>query len=224
MPDANEAFPEAQDRHKQICERIAMGGRDPDTVRIIAVTKGHGTAAIDAALRLGLTDIGENYADELVEKSVGLGARTHEVCWHFQGRLQTNKINRLRGIVNMWQTLDSAQRCEALASRVPGATILIQVDSSCGRADRTGVLIEAVPDLVHHATGLGLHVAGLMTIAPLPEHNVGSAREAFERLAQCARDLDLVECSMGMSDDFEDAIKAGSTMIRIGSGLFGTRT
>jgi PLP dependent protein len=219
----NHSYADVASRLDVLRHRVSACGGDATTVTIIAVTKGHPLEAVQAALEAGLNDIGENYADELVAKHQQV-ASTSSVRWHFQGRLQTNKINRLKDCVDVWQTLDSADRLEALAKRAPGAKVLIQVDSTRGRADRSGALIEHVPDLVAIALSLGLSVLGLMTVAPLPEHDVGSAREAFEALAECGRRLNLQHLSMGMSDDLDDAVRAGATMIRVGSALFGARS
>jgi PLP dependent protein len=206
---------------EQIRSRIRQAG-GASGVRIVAVTKGQPLATIVAAAAAGLLDFGENYADELVAKASQIPPG-NDLRWHFQGRLQSNKINRLRPFVSVWQTVDSADRITALSQRVPGAQVMIQLDSTQGRADRSGAFLGDVPLLVSLARSAGLLVTGLMTVAPLEEHGVGTPFEAFQALSQLADELDLVERSMGMSDDFEDAIRAGSTMIRIGSALFGSR-
>jgi PLP dependent protein len=121
----------------QVLATIAAVGRDPSTITIVGVTKGWGPEAPLAGLANGLTWFGENYADELVGKAVSVqsaldtgifnrpGADTPK--WTFQGRLQSNKINRLKGIVSLWQTIDSVERAEALGSRVSGADVFVQV-------------------------------------------------------------------------------------------------
>ena len=213
-------------RLHDVRERVTNSGGDLSKITIVAVTKGHGSEVVVAAKRCGLVDIGENYADELVAKAQsvqlieggGFGLR-----WHFQGRLQTNKINRLRDYANVWQSLDSVERLEALAKRQPGAKVFIQVDSTGGTTGRSGAPIGSVANLVLHGIDRGLDVRGLMTVAPLPEHQCGSPTQAFNAVSELAARLRLPEVSMGMSDDFEDAIRAGSTMIRLGSVLFGPR-
>jgi PLP dependent protein len=208
-----------------IVERIAEAGGDPQRVKIVAVSKGQPANSIRAALHAGHGLFGENYADELVTKaSVDYG--DFQPTWHFQGRLQSNKINRLKPFVSVWQTLDSVERADALGSRVPGATVLVQVDSTAGTGQRAGALIGDVPTIVDHARSKGLEVAGLMTVAPLFEdstHAEQAANRAFSALSALAHELGLVECSMGMSGDLEQAIRAGSTMVRIGAALFGPR-
>jgi hypothetical protein len=196
--------------------RIAAAGRDPASVRIVAVTKGFPVAAANAAIAAGLVDLGENYADELVAKARELGDAA--VRWHFQGALQTNKINRLAPHVACWQSLDSEHRLRALAARVPGASVLVQVDLS-GSAGRGGCRVADVARLVAAGTALGLRVDGLMCVAPLGTDPAA----AFAEVAGLADDLGLRERSMGMSDDFEAAVRCGATMIRLGSVLFGPR-
>ncbi len=220
----SQLYADVASRLDALRQRIAACTADVAAITIIAVTKGHPVDAVQAAIEAGLTDIGENYADELVAKHQLVSQMNLSARWHFQGRLQTNKINRLKDCVNVWQTLDSAEHLGALAKRVPGANVFIQVDSSRGRADRSGALIETVPELVSVAQSFGLNVMGLMTVAPLPEHEVGSARQAFDALAECGHQLNLRHLSMGMTDDLEDAVRAGATMIRVGSALFGARS
>lgn len=210
--------------HLQIVRaRIESAGGRPDAIRIVAVTKGHGVDAVRAALAHGLADLGENYADELVSKALAVAAEPGTAArWHFQGRLQTNKINRLAAHVSLWQTVDTAERARALAQRVPGAAVLVQLDVS-GVAGRGGASEDDVPSVVSVAREAGLDVQGLMSVAPLPGVGAPSAAEAFGVLARLADRLGLPERSMGMSDDLEDAVRAGSTMVRLGGALFGPR-
>ena len=201
---------------------IERTGRDPDTVRIVAVTKGQPATIVGAALAVGLVDIGENYADELVTKAELLANATPAVRWHFQGRLQTNKINRLIPYVWLWQTVDSTDRAHALAVRAPGAKVLVQVDLS-GDPGRSGVAPGMVSAVVTQCGAVGLDVLGLMCVAPLPGGGAPDPATAFARVSHMADELGLEHRSMGMSDDFEAAVRSGSTIIRIGSALFGAR-
>ena len=201
---------------------IERTGRDPDTVRIVAVTKGQPASIVRAALAVGLVDVGENYADELVTKAEALTGAALTVRWHFQGRLQTNKINRLIPHVWLWQTVDSSDRALALAARAPGAKVLVQVDLS-GDPGRSGVAPDTVSRVVAQCHDGGLDVLGLMCVAPLPAGGAPDPASAFAQVSQMADELGLEHRSMGMSDDFEAAVRAGSTIIRIGSALFGAR-
>ena len=208
-----------------VVDRIAAAGGDPQRVKIVAVSKAQPPSAIHAAIEAGHALFGENYADELVSKA-SLEYGKHRPTWHFQGRLQSNKINRLKPFVSVWHTLDSVERADAMSARVPGATVLVQIDSTAGAGQRSGALIGDVPAIVGHAKENGLDVVGLMTVAPFFQDDTAAAQattRAFSALSELADHLGLVERSMGMSGDLEQAVRAGSTMVRIGAALFGTR-
>jgi PLP dependent protein len=199
---------------------IAASGRRRDEITVVAVTKGFGPQHVVAARAAGLTVFGENYADELVEKAERL-ASIVDVEWTFQGRLQSNKINRLAPHVSLWQTVASSEQAIALAKRVPGASALVQVNLT-GRVEQGGAPWSEVERLVGSAAGAGLQVRGLMGIGPDTEDE-SSRRSVFSRLAEVAHGLGLTTVSMGMSSDYVDALAAGSTMVRLGSVLFGPR-
>jgi len=185
-------------------------------VRVLAVTKGFGPDAVAAARAAGLTDLGENYAAELVGKAPGpAGTR-----WHYLGAIQRNKVRLLAPLVDVWQSVARMSEGERIAAFAPGAEVMVQVDCT-GRADRNGCAPDQVAELVEGLSVLKLKVIGLMTVAPT---DPDAARAAFEWVAQAADDLGLAERSMGMSDDLEAAVAAGSTMLRIGRGLFGERS
>ena len=192
----------------------ACGG---DDVRIVAVTKAFGVDAVAAAVANGLTDIGESYAQECVAKLEGLDERP---TIHFIGGLQRNKIRRLAGIVDVFQSVDRAALVDEIARRVPGARMMIQVDLS-GEDTKGGCPADEVVPLVDRARAAGLAVEGLMGIGPLgpPE----AARPGFRLLRGLVDELGLAECSMGMTDDLEVAVEEGTTMIRVGTALFGPR-
>jgi PLP dependent protein len=194
--------------------RIARAGGDPDVVRVLAVTKGFGLDAVRAARAVGLTEVGENYAAELAEKAPG-PAGTH---WHYLGAIQRNKVPALAPLVDVWQSVSRPAEGERIAHFAPGATVLVQVDYT-GLPGRGGCPPEDVPGLVDALRSLELSVQGLMTVAPQGE----GATAAFHRVAELADALSLPERSMGMTDDLEAAVAAGSTMVRIGRALFGDR-
>ncbi len=208
---------------------LTKAGRVGETIEIVAVTKGFPIEAIVAAAACGLHLFGENYADELLVKAnaaTSLGLRAE---WTFQGRLQTNKINRLVPVVSLWQSVDTADRAQALAKRAAGARVLVQINST-GSAGRSGCAPEEVSDLVGFCRAAGLEVAGLMTVGPDPDlemdqvAGIGASLEAFDRVNHLAITLGLSVRSMGMSSDLEAALQCGATMIRIGSALFGARS
>lgn len=207
-------------RVRAVRDRVAAAaratGRDPASVRLVAATKTRSVAAIGELLAAGVTDLGENRAQELVAKAPQLADASP--CWHFIGRLQRNKINQLAPYVSWWQSIDRPELVDALAPRVPGARILVEVNVSA-EPQKGGCAPEAAGALVDRARAGGLEVAGLMTVAALE----GDPRAGFARLRELAGVLGLTELSMGMSGDFEAAIAEGATMVRVGTALFGPR-
>lgn len=206
-------------RLQAVRDSIAATGRSVDDVSIVAVTKGFGVDVVRAAISAGLTRFGENYADELVEKAEQIA--DPRVRWTFQGRLQSNKINRLMPYVSLWQTISSPQQAEALAKRIPGAVICLQVNLT-GRDIQGGCTFADLDELHAHAINVGLTVRGLMGIGP-DEANSEVRQQVFRALHEARLRLRLSIASMGMSSDYVDAVLAGSTMIRLGSALFGVR-
>ena len=198
---------------------IEATGRSIDDISIVAVTKGFGVAVVRAAIKAGLTRFGENYADELVEKASSL--HDQRVRWTFQGRLQSNKINRLIPYVSLWQTISSPQQADALAKRLPGASVCLQVNLT-GSNVQGGCTFAELDGLLSRALSQGLTVRGLMGIGPGAEDPV-SRRQRFAELHQARIRYGLDITSMGMSDDFVDAVAEGSNMVRLGSALFGVR-
>lgn len=202
------------ERARVVRERIAAAGGDPERITLVAVTKGFGPEVAVAAAEAGFADLGENYAQELLAKAPVV---TQPVRWHAIGRLQRNKVRALAPIVHLWQSVDRLDLGEEIARRAPGAHVLVQVNVS-GEPQKGGCAPAGTPDLVHRLGDLGLDVQGLMTVA-----QAGAARPGFALLRRLADDLDLPVRSMGMSGDLEDAVAEGTTMVRIGTSLFGAR-
>jgi PLP dependent protein len=207
-------------RVSAVRDRVAAAGGDPRRVRLVAVTKGFGPDAVTAAVAAGVDDVGESYAQELAGKAAALAGRPHPPRWHFVGRLQSNKVRLVAGLVACWHSVDRASLGEELARRAPGARVLVQVNVT-GEAQKGGCPPEDAPGLVGQLSGAGLVVAGLMAVGPQgpPE----GARAGFRRLRRLADELGLEERSMGMSDDLEVAVSEGATMVRVGRSLFGPR-
>lgn len=188
-------------------------------VTLVAVTKGFGADAVEAALAGGADAVGENYAQELLAKQEVLSAAA-PVPWHFIGRLQRNKVRHLAPFVQCWQSIDRIELAVEVGRRAPGAAVLVEVDVADDPA-KGGCAPDAVPGLVHAAREAGLDVRGLMTIGVAGDAT--RTRAAFARLSSLADRLELVERSMGMSDDYALAVEEGATIVRIGRRLFGPR-
>jgi hypothetical protein len=206
-------------RLEEVRVRIASARGDATSIRVVAVTKGFGPEAVEAALDAGLTEIGENYADDLVAKSLAVGAGSGAV-WHFLGAVQRNKVGRLAPVVTWWQGVGRVEEGRAIAKRSPDAKVLVQVDVA-GLPGRGGCQPDGVRELVAALRDEPLEVAGLMAVGP-PGPPAG-ARSGFALVSSLADSLDLPVRSMGMSDDLEVALSEGSTMLRLGRALFGDR-
>ena len=207
---------EVSDRVRAIQEdALRITGHE---VTLIAVTKSFGCDAIAAAVAGHCDGIGENYAQEILEKANAdcLGAPLH-----FIGALQSNKIRQIAPYVSMWQSVDRASLVSGIAQHSPGAEVLLQVNTT-GEATKSGVDPSELDALRHQAQDVGLVVKGLMTLGPTSgtrDQRIG----AFRALRALADAQNLPICSMGMSDDYLEALECGATMLRIGSGLFGAR-
>jgi len=197
--------------------RIATTGRDPETIRIVAVTKTFGVDAVRAALANGLRHVGENYLDELETKSAQ--SRDLDISWHFLGALQSNKIARVCAHAQVVSTVSRLKELEKIAATNDRPQLYLQVDYT-GGATRNGAAASEVPELLRRARDLELDVRGLMTVAA---PDLVQARSAFTNLNAMRVDQGLIECSMGMSDDLEIACELGTTELRIGRALLGER-
>lgn len=200
----------------EVRRRLAMLGAAPGQVKIVAVTKGLPTSAVASATAAGLRDLGESYAAELLAKARDVGQDA--LRWHFLGAVQRNKVKALARVVELWHSVTRQVEGEAIARGAPGAGVLVQVEVA-DRPDRRGVVPASVASLVAGLRRLDLEVRGLMALGRpgSPE----ATRSGYRRLAAMGRDLGLAELSMGMSEDFEIAVEEGSTMVRLGSALFG---
>jgi pyridoxal phosphate enzyme (YggS family) len=196
--------------------RIADAGGG-DEVAVLAVTKGFGADAIEAAIAAGCRAIGENYAQELLAKRAA--AARAEV--HFIGQLQTNKVRQIAGLVDVYETVDRQRLAREIGKRDPGARVLVQIDTS-GEPGKGGCPPGDLDALVAAVGDAGLDLRGLMTVGPThggPE----AARAGFRTVRAAVDRLGLEICSMGMTDDLEVAVQEGATQIRLGTALFGPR-
>lgn len=198
-------------------------GRAPGSVGLVAVTKGHPLAEIqEKVLAHGHFPLAENRGQELRDKLAalperGLGAAGLE--WHFIGPVQRNKVKYLRG-VSLIHSIEDAEQARAVADAAAkwGRAPDVLLQRHNGEAQKHGALPEELPGLLREVQAAGLHVRGLMVMAPYGQPE--AARRVFRETAAQARALDLPELSMGMSDDYPQAIAAGSTLVRVGTKLF----
>jgi PLP dependent protein len=211
----------------RIAEAAVRSGRNPEAVTLLGVTKSFPPPVIQEAYDGGLRLFGENRVQEFLKKGSLLPSDIH---WHFIGQLQTNKINKMLGMFELVHSVDSLEMAQALSKRLLKTTqdILLEVNTS-GETTKSGVKPEETLNLLKEIGRLpGLHLRGLMTVGPLTE-NIQRQKEAFKVLKglfdQVSADMgsELNILSMGMSGDFEMAIEEGSTMVRVGSALFGKR-
>lgn len=207
-------------RLERVWNAVVDAGGSPETVALVAVTKGFDTPVAQLAAQAGLVDLGENYAQELVRKARALTADAAPVRWHAIGRLQRNKVRQLAPVVHLWQSVDRIELAEEIARRAPEADVLVQVNTS-GEPQKGGIEPKDATELVVRCSDLGLVPRGLMTVGRTGTPD--DARAGFAELSALADRLDLPVRSMGMSGDFEVAVQEGSTMIRVGSALFGSR-
>lgn len=206
----------------QIAAAAVASGRDPASVKLIAVSKRHPASAIREAYAEGQRDFGENYVQELADKARELADLT-DLRWHSIGHLQTNKAKVVSGLQATVHTVDSARLAQALAKastlEAP-LPVLLQVNVG-GEEQKSGCSVDALPGLIDAVRALpALRLDGLMTIPPDDEDRT---RAAFAALAALAKEHGLRELSMGMSADMGIAVAAGATMVRVGTAIFGER-
>ncbi|MBA2338044.1 MAG: YggS family pyridoxal phosphate-dependent enzyme [Acidimicrobiia bacterium] len=197
-------------------------GRDPASVTLVAVSKGQSVETIRAAYELGHRHFGENRAAELADKAPQLPG---DIVWHFVGTLQRRRIELIRPVAALVHSLDRLALIDSW-SRSPAPPMLVQVNVAAEQ-QKHGVAVDKAGDLVAAAEAAGIACRGLMLIPPLADRPEQS-RPWFQRLATLQRRLavehpDLVELSMGMTDDFEVAIEEGASLIRVGRAIFGAR-
>lgn len=203
-------------------DACGASGRDPGGLTLTAVSKTQPPEAIDAALAAGQRAFGENRVQEAQGRWAGRLAGTPGLELRLIGPLQSNKAADAVALFDVIETLDRPKLADALA--VAGARagktvrVLIQVNTGA-EPQKAGVLPGGIVELIDHARGAGLTVEGLMCIPPADE----APGPHFALLRKLARRHRLETLSMGMSGDFETAIRFGATHVRVGSSLFGER-
>jgi PLP dependent protein len=214
---------------QRIAEAALQAGRQPQEVTLIGVSKTHPAQAVAEAVRAGLHDIGENRVQEAAPKVAAVRDLVETPPrWHLVGHLQTNKVNASLELFDAIDAVDSLHLAEALSKRLKGRTLPVLLEVYIGDDPRRpGLRPEQIVETTGQILELpGLDVRGLMTVAPLG----GEARVAFAQVRELRNTLAATYprvhfgvLSMGMSDDFAEAIQEGSTQVRIGTAIFGPR-
>ena len=227
----------------EVRERIELAAlaakREPEEIELLAVSKTFPAASVEEAMHAGQTAFGENYVQEGVEKILQLAKLRPWLVWHFIGPLQSNKTREVAEHFDWVQSIDRLKIAERLSSQrgefpdLAELQICVQVNVS-EEETKSGVpladveiLCDAIAKLTH------VTLRGLMAI-PAPSEDLGDQRQAFARVRECFKQIQATHfsdpgylffdtLSMGMSDDLEAAITEGSTMIRVGTAIFGKR-
>jgi pyridoxal phosphate enzyme (YggS family) len=232
------AMPESiKDRLARVKERIREAaiacGRDPETVKLVAVSKTVPLDVVQAGIKAGVTILGENYVQEAGEKIEALAGE--DVTWHLVGHLQSNKAKYAVKLFDMIHSVDSFKLAKELDRRAHALDkvqpILIQVNIS-GEETKSGIDTNQALALIRDIAPLeNVAVRGLMTMPPyfnapdMVRPYFQALRVLYSRVREEAiPNVDMSELSMGMSGDFETAIEEGATLVRIGTAIFAERT
>lgn len=213
--------------HTQIRQAEQIYEREKNSVQLLAVSKTKPASMIASAYQAGQRHFGENYLQEALNKQRELGA--YSITWHFIGAIQSNKTKLLATHFDWVHCVDSLKIAQRLSSQRPEnlspLNICIQVNIS-DEESKSGISLNDLPDLVKKISALpNLNLRGVMAI-PAPETDFAKQREPFKKLVDVVKALKnekLTTFSFGMSDDLEAAIAEGSTLVRIGTALFGSR-
>jgi pyridoxal phosphate enzyme (YggS family) len=215
--------------HARIDRAARRAGRDPRSVKLLAVSKQHSIGSIEAAADAGQAEFGENYVNEAIPKIEALRARA--LTWHFIGQLQSNKTRAVAESFQWIHTVDRERIAVRLDAQRPHyATpldVLLQVRLG-DEPGKGGVLPDRLPALADAVRRLPrLRLRGLMCI-PTPARDEAAQRGPFRQLRELLEELNarghaLDVLSMGMSDDLEAAVMEGATIVRIGTAVFGPR-
>ena len=218
---------------KRACEAAVRSGRDPEDVKLVAVTKTHPASEINEAIDAGATDIGENRVQEILEKIDDV----KPVRWHLIGHLQTNKVRQVIDKVVMIHSVDSLKLAREIDKRAAACGIvmdvLIEINSAMEET-KSGIAAEDLRQLAEDITAEcpNVRICGIMCIPPIAAEPEDS-RPYFKEAAELFKEMKTwelaperfapTELSMGMSGDFEVAIEEGATIVRVGSSIFGPR-
>jgi hypothetical protein len=206
----------------RIAAAARAAGRQPEMVALVAVSKTHDAGAIAAAIAAGQRRFGENRVQEAQAKYPALKARHAGIELHLIGPLQTNKVKEAVALFDVIETLDRMRLAEALQREMERQQkrprLFIQVNTGA-EVQKAGILPDAADGFIEQCRGLGLAIDGLMCIPPATEEPALH----FALLREIARRNRLSRLSMGMSGDYETAIRFGATHVRVGTAIFGVR-
>ena len=215
--------------HARIAAAALAAGRDPQSISLLAVSKKKPASDIRAAYRCGQSEFGENYLQEALQKIQELDDL--DICWHFIGAIQSNKTRSIAEAFDWVHCIERIKIAQRLSDQRPATmaplNVCIQVNID-HESSKAGIDLADVPELAQAITGLpGIRLRGLMAI-PAPRQDFDQQREVFAGLAAALVDLQQrgIDCdtlSMGMTQDMEAAIEEGSTLVRIGTAIFGER-
>ncbi len=230
MSAVAERIAEVREKVERACERA---GRELEDVTVMAATKGRSVPEIVEAVEAGISDVGENYVQELLDKKGELDqAGYSDICWHAIGHLQRNKVRYVVPLCSWIHSVDSvrlAQEIDKRAARIDKVqAVLLEINIS-GEESKFGIAPEQAAQLAGQIMELEhLQLRGLMTMPPYTD-NPEDSRPLFKVLRDLAEQLvslglpreAMSELSMGMSGDYQVAIEEGATTIRLGTALFG---
>ena len=217
--------------HDRIAEAAASCDRQPDEVQLLAVSKTKPAADVLSAYQAGQRQFGENYVQEAIDKIQALKTDCPDICWHLIGPLQSNKTRQVAEAFDWVQSVDRLKIAERLSAQRPGnmrpLNICLQINIS-QEANKSGLLPSEAEALAREVESLpGICLRGLMAI---PEATDNSDRlttqllelqQLFDRMTKKHSSMDTL--SMGMSNDLELAVACGSTLVRVGTAIFGSR-
>lgn len=230
MPTVAQRIAEAREKVARACERV---GREIEDITVMAAAKGRSVPEIVEAVEAGISDVGENYVQELLDKKGDLDkAGYSDICWHAIGHLQRNKVRYVVPFCSRIHSVDSvrlAREIDRRAARIDRAQpVLLEINIS-GEESKFGIAPEQAAQLAEQVMELEhLQLRGLMTMPPYTNYPEDS-RLLFKALRNLAEELvslgipseAMGELSMGMSGDYQVAIEEGATIVRLGTVLFG---
>jgi len=230
MPTVAERIAEVRGKVERACERA---GRETEDVTVMAATKGRSVAEIVEAVEAGISDVGENYVQELLDKKGELDkAGYSDICWHAIGHLQRNKVRYAVPLCSRIHSVDSvrlAREIDKRAARIDKVQAVLLEINIAGEESKFGIAPEQAAQLAEQTMELEhLQLRGLMTMPPYTD-NPEDSRPLFKVLRDLAEQLvslglpreAMGELSMGMSGDYQVAIEEGATIVRLGTVLFG---